>query len=133
MIDVSVLMTMFTFLVSLLTFGIVSIIFLYLASEYVMLTEVINSGIASVLFIIGLLAGIFCLLMLLTIWFDIKWFFIVNLILSTKTNAYELALLWKDNVLLAMNELRKVVDKLETLVDSTYWPMPTYTNLLFDI
>ena len=52
---------------------------------------------------------------------------------STKTNAYELALLWKDNVLLAMNELRKVVDKLETLVDSTYWPMPTYTNLLFDI
>ena len=52
---------------------------------------------------------------------------------STKINAYELALLWKDNVLLAMNELRKVVDKLETLVDSTYWPMPTYTNLLFDI
>ena len=52
---------------------------------------------------------------------------------STKTNAYELALLWKDNVLLAMNELRKVVDKLETLVDSNDWPMPTYTNLLFDI
>ena len=52
---------------------------------------------------------------------------------STKSTAYELALLWKDNVLLAMNELRKVVDKLETLVDSTYWPMPTYTNLLFDI
>ncbi len=52
---------------------------------------------------------------------------------STKSTAYEIALLWKDNVLLAMNELRKVVDKLETLVDSTYWPMPTYTNLLFDI
>ena len=52
---------------------------------------------------------------------------------STKTNAYELAVLWKDNVLVAMNELRKVVDKLETLVDSTCWPMPTYTNLLFDI
>ena len=52
---------------------------------------------------------------------------------STKSTAYELALLWKDNVLLAMNKLRKVVDKLETLVDSTYWPMPTYTNLLFDI
>ena len=52
---------------------------------------------------------------------------------STKSTVYELALLWKDNVLLAMNELRKVVDKLETLVDSTYWPMPTYTNLLFDI
>ena len=57
----------------------------------------------------------------------------IDKVQSTKTNAYELALLWKDNVLLAMNELRKVVDKLETLVDSTYWPMPTYTNLLFDI
>ena len=57
----------------------------------------------------------------------------IDKVQSTKTNAYELALLWKDNVLLAMNELRKVVDKLETLVDSIYWPMPTYTNLLFDI
>lgn len=57
----------------------------------------------------------------------------INKVQSIKANAYEVALLWKDNVLLAMNELRKVVDKLETIVDSTYWPMPTYTNLLFDI
>ena len=57
----------------------------------------------------------------------------IDKVQSIKANAYEVALLWKDNVLLAMNELRKVVDKLETIVDSKYWPMPTYTNLLFDI
>ena len=57
----------------------------------------------------------------------------IDKVQTTKANAFELALLWKDNVLLAMNELRKVVDKLETLVDSKFWPMPTYTNLLFDI
>jgi glutamine synthetase len=57
----------------------------------------------------------------------------INKVQSIKANAYDVALLWKYNVLLAMNELRKVVDKLETIVDSTYWPMPTYTNLLFDI
>lgn len=38
---------------------------------------------------------------------------------------------YRDNVLPAMESLREVVDTLETKVDSEYWPMPTYTDLLF--
>ena len=30
-----------------------------------------------------------------------------------------------------MNELREIVDNIETKVDSEYWPMPTYMDLLF--
>ncbi|MCH5185591.1 MAG: glutamine synthetase III [Oscillospiraceae bacterium] len=38
---------------------------------------------------------------------------------------------YKDNVIPAMEALREVADTLETKVDSEYWPMPTYTDLLF--
>ena len=40
---------------------------------------------------------------------------------------------WKDKVLVAMNDLREVVDILETKVDEKDWPMPTYIDLLFGI
>ena len=40
---------------------------------------------------------------------------------------------WKDEVLACMNELREVVDILETKVDENDWPMPTYIDLLFGI
>ena len=43
------------------------------------------------------------------------------------------AIVWRDDVLVAMSDLRKVVDKLETKVDIKYWPMPTYVDLLFGI
>ena len=33
----------------------------------------------------------------------------------------------------AMQSLREVVDELETLVDSQYWSMPTYSQLLFSV
>ncbi len=43
----------------------------------------------------------------------------------------EAARSYHDLVLPAMNELRAVADELETLVGGTYWPYPTYGDLLF--
>ena len=48
-------------------------------------------------------------------------------------NAKERAFYYKDVVDVAMTELRKPVDKLEMLVDSSIWPMPTYGELMFEI
>ena len=38
-----------------------------------------------------------------------------------------------DKLTAAMKDCRAVVDKLETLIDSRFWPYPTYTELLFAI
>ena len=38
-----------------------------------------------------------------------------------------------DTVLPAMANLRKSADRLETLTDRSYWPFPTYDELLFSI
>ncbi len=38
-----------------------------------------------------------------------------------------------DKLTAAMKDCRAVVDKLETVVDSRFWPYPTYTELLFAI
>ena len=43
------------------------------------------------------------------------------------------AFIWKNDVIEVMNTLRKIVDTVETKVDEKYWPMPTYTNLLFEV
>ena len=48
-------------------------------------------------------------------------------------NAKERAFYYKDVVDVAMTALRKPVDKLEMLVDSDIWPMPTYGELMFEI
>ena len=40
---------------------------------------------------------------------------------------------FKENVISAMGELRETVDSLETLVDSKYWSLPTYTDMLFSV
>ena len=53
--------------------------------------------------------------------------------LCIKNNTYQEAIVWRDEVLVAMKDLRKVVDILETKVDVKYWPMPTYVDLLFGI
>ena len=44
-----------------------------------------------------------------------------------------LACFYKDTVFAAMNDLRAVVDELETLTASKYWPYPTYGELLFSV
>ena len=46
-------------------------------------------------------------------------------------DAFALGMYYKDVVLPAMDELREVADTLETLVSKEYWPMPTYTDLLY--
>lgn len=45
----------------------------------------------------------------------------------------ELAALWRDDVFVNMELLRKTVDQIEVIVDEKYWPMPTYMELLFGI
>ncbi|MBQ1280884.1 MAG: glutamine synthetase type III, partial [Oscillospiraceae bacterium] len=40
---------------------------------------------------------------------------------------------YHDTVFARMNELRVIVDKLETLTASDYWPYPTYYDLLFSV
>ena len=52
---------------------------------------------------------------------------------AKKADNLEKAKLWKDKVLSLMNDLREVVDTLETKVDEKDWPMPTYIDLLFGI
>ena len=52
---------------------------------------------------------------------------------TNKNSIYQAAITWRDDVLLAMNELRMIVDTLETKVDETYWPMPNYIDLLYGI
>ena len=32
-----------------------------------------------------------------------------------------------------MEEIRKAVDELETLVAADYWPVPTYGDILFSV
>ncbi len=72
-----------------------------------------------------------------------------NLIRDMKIKAYDLevvikkaqehkndveiaCVIWQNEVITTMKELRKIVDLVETKVDSTYWPMPTYVDLLFN-
>jgi glutamine synthetase len=37
----------------------------------------------------------------------------------------------RDNIIPAMNAVRKVVDKLEKVVPDDLWPVPTYRDMLF--
>ena len=45
----------------------------------------------------------------------------------------ELARYYKDTVFAAMNELRIVVDELETHTSDEYWPYPSYGDILFSV
>ena len=45
----------------------------------------------------------------------------------------EKAVYIKDDIIKLMNDLRNVVDQIETKVDLKDWPMPTYVDLLFSI
>lgn len=58
-----------------------------------------------------------------------------NAVLETKNerDALKLAMVYRDRVLTAMAELRLVVDELETLIPSKYWPLPTYADLLYSV
>ena len=49
------------------------------------------------------------------------------------TEILELAYYYHDKVLPVMNSIRKNTDTLETITDRKYWPIPTYTELLFGV
>ncbi len=51
----------------------------------------------------------------------------------TATDEYEIGMYYKDVVIPAMEALRETADTLETLVAKDYWPIPTYTDLLYHI
>lgn len=48
-------------------------------------------------------------------------------------SSYDKAAFYKDIVFTKMSTLRTYGDKLETIVDSKIWPIPTYTEMLFSI
>lgn len=48
-------------------------------------------------------------------------------------NVTDCAKFYTASVIPAMNDVREVADKLETIVGSEYWPFPTYGDLLFRI
>jgi glutamine synthetase len=52
---------------------------------------------------------------------------------SSISEAKALAFFFKDEIFVAMQNLRKPVDELEMLVDKSVWPMPTYGDLIFEV
>lgn len=48
-------------------------------------------------------------------------------------NHKERAFFFKEQVVPAMNELRKHIDALERIVDAKAWPVPTYSELIFEV
>ena len=51
--------------------------------------------------------------------------------LEMEENMEQAARCFHDEVFSAMSEVRKPADKLEELVDKTYWPFPQYEDILF--
>ncbi len=48
-------------------------------------------------------------------------------------DSYEQARQYRQQVFVSMQQLREVADHLEELVDETYWPIPTYSDLLYNV
>ena len=52
---------------------------------------------------------------------------------SSMKDALKLARYHRDAMIPDMDKLRAIADELETLVDKTYWPFPTYTEILSSV
>jgi len=52
---------------------------------------------------------------------------------KSEPDIIERAVICRDSVIAAMNDLRAASDEMETLVGESYWPFPTYGKLLFGI
>ncbi len=52
---------------------------------------------------------------------------------KNQNDSYEVAKAFRQHVILAMNELRAVVDELETLIGKAFWPMPVYAEIFHSI
>lgn len=46
---------------------------------------------------------------------------------------FDLGMMYRYEVFEQMNTLRADADKLETLVDEEFWPLPTYSDMLFNV
>jgi glutamine synthetase len=49
------------------------------------------------------------------------------------TGTEELAHFYRNKIFASMQELRTTADRLERMVGKTYWPMPSYDDLLFSV
>ena len=49
------------------------------------------------------------------------------------TDVTDQGMFYKDKVLSAMEALRQTVDQMETITAKEYWPIPTYTDLLYSV
>ncbi|MBM7686102.1 MAG: glutamine synthetase [Epulopiscium sp.] len=58
---------------------------------------------------------------------------VTNKASSMEEDSYKKACYYRDEVCMAMKKLREDTDHLETLVDADMWPIPTYSELLFQI
>lgn len=52
-------------------------------------------------------------------------------IIAKSKSGKEQAIFYKDFIIIKMNELRNIIDKLETIVAKEYWPVPSMTDILF--
>ena len=57
----------------------------------------------------------------------------MHLAQGSDKDIYSVSCMWRDNVRTALEDLRYSVDLLEENIDSKYWPMPTYTDLMFGV
>ena len=57
----------------------------------------------------------------------------INNIKKDKLNNYQKAIRYRDEIVTSMEQLRKIVDVIETKVDKNNWPIPTYMDLLFSL
>ncbi len=57
----------------------------------------------------------------------------VALAKAARADIYETSCIWRDQVRGGIRDLRVSVDLLEENIDAKYWPLPTYTDLMFGI
>jgi glutamine synthetase len=43
------------------------------------------------------------------------------------------AVMFRDRVVPAMDELRRPIDRAEMIVDKDLWPVPSYADLMFEV
>jgi glutamine synthetase len=48
-------------------------------------------------------------------------------------NAHDIAVYFRDIILSLMQEIREVIDFCEENVSSEFWPLPTYTDIIFRV
>ena len=58
---------------------------------------------------------------------------VLQKVTNKNLDSYSLACYYRDEVFTSMEKLREFGDKLETIVDASIWPIPTYGDMLFNL